>query len=41
KIDLKTDASWRFEHGLDLNLTETAINRVAYLMEDIADGKIC
>jgi len=41
KIDLRTDASWRFEHGLDLNLTETAINRAAYLMEDLADGKIC
>ncbi len=41
KIDLRTDASWRFEHGLDLDLTETAINRAAYLMEDIADGKIC
>lgn len=40
KIDLKTDASWRFEHGLDLNLTELALNRVAFLIEKITKGKI-
>jgi len=40
KIDLKTDASWRFEHGLDLNLTELALNRVAFLIEKIAKGKV-
>lgn len=39
KIDLKTDASWRFEHGLDLSLTETAINRAACLLEQLAKGK--
>ena len=38
--DLKTDASIRFEHGLDPNLTEFAINRAAYLIQKIAKGKI-
>jgi len=41
RIDLKTDASWRFEHGIDPNLTELAINRAAYLIQEIAGGKIC
>jgi len=40
RIDLKTDASWRFEHGLDPNLTEFAINRAAYLIQEIAGGKV-
>jgi len=40
KIDLKTDASWRFEHGIDPNLTEIAINRAAGLIQEIAGGKI-
>ena len=39
-IDLKTDASWRFEHGLDPNLTEFAINRAAYLIQEICQGKV-
>ena len=40
KIDLKTDASWRFEHGIDPNLTEKTINRAAYLIQKIAGGTI-
>jgi len=40
KIDLKTDASWRFEHGIDPNLTEIAINLAARLIQEIAGGKI-
>jgi len=40
RIDLKTDASWRFEHGLDPNLTEFAINRAAFLIQEIAGGKV-
>ncbi len=40
KLGLKTDASWRFEHGLDPNLTELAINRVAKLIQEIAKGKV-
>ncbi|MCX6760660.1 MAG: phenylalanine--tRNA ligase subunit beta [Candidatus Nealsonbacteria bacterium] len=39
-INLKTDASWRFEHGLDQNLAEFAINRAAYLVQEIAKGKV-
>jgi len=40
KLGLITDASWRFEHGLDPNLTETAINRAVYLIQKIAGGKV-
>jgi len=40
KINLRTDASWRFENGLDPNLTQEAINMCAYLIQDIAKGKI-
>lgn len=39
KLNLKTDASIRFEHGLDPNLTESAIARTACLIEKIAGGK--
>ncbi len=39
-LDLKTDASWRFEHGIDPNLTEIAINRAADLIQKEARGKI-
>jgi len=40
KINLKTDASWRFEHKIDPNLTEIAINRVAEIIDDVAKGKV-
>lgn len=40
KISLRTDASLRFEHGLDPNLTELAVNRCAYLVQKIAGGKV-
>jgi len=40
KLGLKTDASLRFEHGIDPNLTELAINRVASLIQEIAGGRI-
>jgi len=39
KLNLKTDASWRFENGIDLNLTETAINRLSYLIAKTAKAK--
>ena len=41
KLNLITDASWRFEHGIDPNLTEIAINRAAELMvkNSIVDDK--
>ena len=40
KLNLKTDASWRFEHGIDPNLTGEAINRAAFLIKEIAGGNI-
>ena len=40
KLNLKTDASLRFEHGIDPNLTEFAIHRAAFLIQKIAQGKI-
>lgn len=40
KIDLKTDASLRFEHGIDPNLTEITLNRAVNLIQEIAGGKI-
>ncbi|MBZ9569464.1 phenylalanine--tRNA ligase subunit beta [Patescibacteria group bacterium] len=40
KLGLKTDASWRFEHGIDPNLTGFAINRAAFLIQKITGGKI-
>ena len=39
KIGLRTDASLRFEHGLDPNLAELAVNRAAYLIQKVARGK--
>jgi len=40
KLNLKTDASMRFEHGIDPNLTEEAINRTAFLIQELAEGKV-
>jgi len=40
KLKLKTDASLRYEHGIDPNLTEIAINRAAFLIQKIALGKV-
>ncbi len=40
KLGLRTDASIRFSYGLDPNLAETAINRVAQLIQEIAGGEI-
>ena len=40
KIGIKTDASWRFEHKIDLNLCESAINQVADLIQKTAGGDI-
>ena len=39
KLDLKTDASLRFEHGLDPNLTDFAIERAAFLIQKVSKGK--
>jgi phenylalanyl-tRNA synthetase beta chain len=40
KLGLKTDASLRYEHGLDPNLTEFALKRVCSLIQEIAKGKV-
>jgi len=39
-LKLKTDASFRFEHGLDVNLTEVAINRAAQLIQEITGCRV-
>ena len=38
-LRLRTDASWRFEHKIDPNLTEIAMNRVACLIQELTNGK--
>jgi len=40
ELRLKTDASFRFEHGLDPNITEMALLRVTSLIQEIAGGKV-
>jgi len=40
KLRIKTDASFRFEHGMDSNMTEMAVDRLAKLITEIAGGKI-
>ena len=40
QLKLETDASWRFEREIDSNLAEEAINMTAYLIQDIAKGKV-
>lgn len=40
KLNLRTDASLRFEHGIDPNLTEIAINQTASLIAKMAGGKV-
>ena len=37
---LNTDASFRFERGIDINCTEYALKRAALLIEEYADGKL-
>ncbi len=39
ELKLQTDASLRFEHGIDANLTEQGINRAADLIQKICNGK--
>lgn len=40
KLGLRTEASARFEKGIDLNLTEVACNRACQLIEKIGAGKV-
>lgn len=37
---LNTDASFRFERGIDINMTEYALKRAALLIEEYAEGKL-
>lgn len=37
---LNTDASFRFERGIDPNITEYALKRAAILIEELTEGKI-
>ncbi len=39
-LRLKTDASYRFEHGMDPNQTMSAVDRLATLIQRLAGGKI-
>jgi len=40
KLGLRTDASWRFEHNLPLDLTDYAVDRLAQLIQEVAGGNI-
>jgi len=40
RFGLNTDASFRFERGIDPNITDYALKRAALLIEEIAGGKI-
>ena len=39
KLKLRTDASWRFENGIDPNLIDFAQERVCFLIQKYAGGK--
>ncbi|SHH24330.1 phenylalanine--tRNA ligase subunit beta [Tepidibacter thalassicus] len=40
KLGLRTEASSRFEKGIDVNLVETALNRAAQLIEELGAGRV-
>ena len=40
KLGLKTDASWRFEHGINVERSEMAIKRAMLLIKEICGGSI-
>ena len=40
KLGLRTDASARYEHGLDPNMAQIAIERAAELMAQLAGGRV-
>ena len=39
-LNLRTDASWRFENSPDMNLTVWALERAAQLIAELAGGKV-
>ncbi|WP_303005466.1 phenylalanine--tRNA ligase subunit beta [Romboutsia ilealis] len=40
KLGLRTEASSRFEKGIDINLTEEAVNRACQLIEELGCGTV-
>ncbi|WP_195940542.1 phenylalanine--tRNA ligase subunit beta [Romboutsia sp. 1001713B170131_170501_G6] len=40
KLGLRTEASSRFEKGIDVNLAETAVNRACQLIEELGCGRV-
>lgn len=40
QLKLETDASWRFERQVDPNLTQSAVDMAAYLIRDLASGRV-
>ena len=40
RLGLRSESSVRFERGVDLNQTQTALDYAAYLLEKYADGKV-
>ncbi len=40
KLNLSTDASYRFERGIDIENVEFCSKRAAYLMQEIGEGKV-
>jgi phenylalanyl-tRNA synthetase beta chain len=40
RLGLRTDSSWRFENGMDPNLTAPALDRASQLIAEIAGGRV-
>jgi len=40
KLKIRTDSSYRFEHNIDANLTQLALDRAAYLLQEIAGATV-
>ena len=40
KLGLKSDSSYRFERGVDINMVPLALQRAALLIKEVAGGKI-
>ena len=40
RLNLRTDASWRFEQNLDPNLADIALERVTSLIQELAGGEV-
>ena len=40
-LGLKTESSYRFERGADIEVLTNALDRAAYLIQQVAGGKVC